>query len=653
MKLATAAGLAAAAGAASMCVELTAVRLLAPHFGDSAYVWTNVIGVILAALALGAYWGGRQSDRGGGARQVSWLFLVAGAMLAAAPVLARDLGGALLPQELPLDHAMPAMVRGSLAATAILFATPVFLLGAASPILVGLAARSAPLGRVVGTMSAAATLGSLAGTFSATHLLVPTLGCRTTIWLCAAVIASCGLAAAPSRRGAVVGIALIASIGLHHGPLREPRAGTALLEERETPYQYLQAVREADAPGGARTALKINEGLDSFHSVAVDGSAFTGGAYYDWHAIVPLLAGDGVRPEGLRALSIGDAAGSFRRIYDAVHPGARVDAVEIDPACTEFGERHFGGRRAPGNVHWMDGRAFVEHAPARWHVIHVDAYAHQVYIPAHLASREFFAAARERLEPGGVIACNVGALRPADPVLQAIGATLVAVFGSARALRVPDSRNYLLVARREGADGAVREVQPDRLADFVFGGERLRGRDADHWRSIVERSSHAARWHGSFDLEQPLVDDLPRLDRLLHRSYVSADNAVVLIPMHGPGSVLESERLAHQAAMQFDWEGVIGAASNSPEPTAYLRELCGNARWSLRELRSARSEYEAALALPVDPDAELRIRGNIEFLGGEIRTADSAEHAAGRNLAIGIAVMALLALSAAVAIRTA
>ena len=31
-------------GAAMMGLELTAVRLLAPHFGDSAYVWTNVIG---------------------------------------------------------------------------------------------------------------------------------------------------------------------------------------------------------------------------------------------------------------------------------------------------------------------------------------------------------------------------------------------------------------------------------------------------------------------------------------------------------------------------------------------------------------------------------------------------------------------------------
>ena len=54
------------AGHAVMSIELTAVRLLAPHFGDSAVVWTNVIGVILVALAVGAWLGGRT----GGADQV-------------------------------------------------------------------------------------------------------------------------------------------------------------------------------------------------------------------------------------------------------------------------------------------------------------------------------------------------------------------------------------------------------------------------------------------------------------------------------------------------------------------------------------------------------------------------------------------------------
>ena len=50
------------AGAGTMVVELAAVRLLAPWFGASSAVWTNVIGVVLLALSLGYLLGARWSN---------------------------------------------------------------------------------------------------------------------------------------------------------------------------------------------------------------------------------------------------------------------------------------------------------------------------------------------------------------------------------------------------------------------------------------------------------------------------------------------------------------------------------------------------------------------------------------------------------------
>ena len=47
------------AGAATMIVELSAVRMVSPWFGASSGVWTNVIGVILLALAAGYLLGAR------------------------------------------------------------------------------------------------------------------------------------------------------------------------------------------------------------------------------------------------------------------------------------------------------------------------------------------------------------------------------------------------------------------------------------------------------------------------------------------------------------------------------------------------------------------------------------------------------------------
>ena len=50
-------------GALVMVLEMVGARVLAPHVGTSAVVWTSLIGVVLACLALGAWAGGRLADK--------------------------------------------------------------------------------------------------------------------------------------------------------------------------------------------------------------------------------------------------------------------------------------------------------------------------------------------------------------------------------------------------------------------------------------------------------------------------------------------------------------------------------------------------------------------------------------------------------------
>jgi len=50
-------------GVVVMAMEISFSRLLAPYFGTSLFVWTNLIGAVLIALALGYYLGGYLAEK--------------------------------------------------------------------------------------------------------------------------------------------------------------------------------------------------------------------------------------------------------------------------------------------------------------------------------------------------------------------------------------------------------------------------------------------------------------------------------------------------------------------------------------------------------------------------------------------------------------
>ena len=50
-------------GAVVMILELVGSRILAPYLGNSLFVWTSLIGVILGSLSFGYWWGGKLADQ--------------------------------------------------------------------------------------------------------------------------------------------------------------------------------------------------------------------------------------------------------------------------------------------------------------------------------------------------------------------------------------------------------------------------------------------------------------------------------------------------------------------------------------------------------------------------------------------------------------
>lgn len=423
-------------GTASLGAEIAAARLLAPWFGASTIVWANTIAVVLVALSVGYAVGGRLADRDPTIGGLSRLLLAAAVLLAIVPFVS---GPFLRASVGAFDSLSVGTFLGSLLGVGVLIAIPLLLLGTVSPYAVRLSVqRVEEAGSTAGRLYAISTVGSLVGTFAAALLLIPFVGTRRTFLIFAVLLA---LAALPGLRrfripALVVPLVVLGLIALPDGTLKAGTAGTKVIWERETEYQYARVLQ---APDGKRT-LELNEG-QAVHSVYVPGTYLTGGY---WDAQLALLWAGGTR---LRSVAIlGNAAGTTSRALGHYSPQTRIDAVEIDPEVTEVGKQLFDMRAPRLHTYAADARPWLRQHTQKQDAIVIDAYR-QPYIPFYLTTLEFFELVRDRLTPGGVVVVNVGHPEGSTKLQKTLAATMRAVYGKDRVLR-DDSKatNTMLLA---------------------------------------------------------------------------------------------------------------------------------------------------------------------------------------------------------------
>ena len=421
-------------GTGSLGAEIAAVRLLAPYFGASTIVWANTIGVVLVALSVGYWLGGRWADRRPEMRSLCLLALTAAALLAVVPFLADPLLHVAVDA---LDSISAGAFLGSLVGVLGLVAIPVLLLGAVSPYAVRLAVTEVEhAGEVAGRLYALSTAGSLVGTLLSALIFIPLVGTRRTFLIFAlaiAIVAVLGLR--PVRRYALAPAAIAALIALPVGTLKADAEGGRVIYETDTEYQYARVVERTD---GSR-ALELNEG-QAQHSIYEPGTVLTGDVW-DGHLVLPFTALD--RPPR-RVAILGNAAGTTARAYEKFFPATRVDGVEIDSELSEIGRRFFDMDNPRLHLYHEDARPYLRRTDARYDVISVDAYR-QPYIPFYLATKEFFELVRKRLTPGGVVIVNAGHPEEQDDLEEVLTATMREVFP--HVLRDPiEDTNTLIVA---------------------------------------------------------------------------------------------------------------------------------------------------------------------------------------------------------------
>ncbi|HKH40562.1 MAG TPA: fused MFS/spermidine synthase [Solirubrobacterales bacterium] len=439
-------------GTASLGAEISAARLMAPFFGASTIVWANTIGVVLVALSVGYWLGGRLGDRYPHLRELCLMVAAAAILLAVVPFAGRPFFEISIDA---LDEISAGAFVGSLVGVLFLIAMPVVLLGTCSPWAIRLAVPDVEhSGRTAGRLYAVSTVGSLFGTMLAALVGIPLIGTQRTFLafaLALGLVAAAGL----GWRFLVLPVALAGVIAIPIGTVKATD-GEKVLFEGESEEQYIRVVEEED---GERQ-LELNEG-QAVHSLYRPGSYLTDGVW-DGYLVLPFAA----RHEPPERMAIlGNAAGTTARAYGHYFPQTEIDGVEIDAELTGLGERFFDLHNPKLEVFHEDARPWLEDSEGGYDVIMVDAYR-QPYIPFYLATREFFELVRDRLAPGGAVIVNAGHPEGNDDLEKVLGATLAEVFPTVLRDPIEDTNTLLLATEAPASADRLAEAVPELPEDL-------------------------------------------------------------------------------------------------------------------------------------------------------------------------------------------
>ena len=427
-------------GAAVMMYEFLAVRFLQRNFGSSLDVWAAEIAVCMAGLAAGYWLGGALADRSqlkpamGPWRVLGKVLVVGGATgLVIEPIA--DLSGDLV---LKVE---PAWWHPLAAAAACSF-VPLLALGTVMPQAVQIQVRRLDkVGATAGWIAAVSTVGSIIGVLLVTFLLLPRFGVRETLWAVSLVLMGFGILIAGSarlvarqRRGLFL-FALIAGAGVLN-------ANAQVIFEQYTAYHHILVEDKSD-----KRILWFDRAPQSTMSKT---NPVEGAFEYTDFFHVPFLLDPTIRTAAFIGLGGGSGPKAFLRDYPNVH----VDAVEIDPVVVRVARDLFSVPQTPRlTITTADGRQFLRRARGQYGTIIMDAYASGPYgahIPYHLATREFFEIARERLTNGGSVVYNVigaaGGMN--DALLRNMHATLRALFEEVYVFQAASSLNTVFVAQK-------------------------------------------------------------------------------------------------------------------------------------------------------------------------------------------------------------
>lgn len=413
-------------GFALMAYELAAARILAPSIGSSTYVWTSVIGVIIAALSLGYAAGGKVADARVKPLDIAWLLLITGFGVALTLVLAPTLLALLA------ESSADPRLQG-LFASLILFAPASFVLGMISPYLVRLRVASLETsGESVALLSALNSIGGIIGTFAAGFVFFGYIGSHETVIIVTVILVASSWLILPKTKLYQRLIATLVVIGISLLPFLTSPSREGLVASVDTPSANYQIF---DGQYAGEPVRFLSTGPTGFQSgVYLDGRDDLVFSYTQEVAdIISQL------PEKNSALVLGGGAFTLPEYLAQKYPDMEVDVVEIDPDLENISAQYFEYSR-PSNVttYAEDARAFINKNEKEYDAIVVDVYS-DTAIPFSLSTQEYVEQVAKGLRPNGAIIANIiGAnSESCAPMLGALHAAYTS--------KLPDSALFAMI----------------------------------------------------------------------------------------------------------------------------------------------------------------------------------------------------------------
>ncbi|MFC7490717.1 MULTISPECIES: fused MFS/spermidine synthase [unclassified Knoellia] len=466
---------------AVLVVELVSLRLLAPYLGLTLETSTLVIGIALAAIAAGAWVGGRAADGDDPRRLLAPLLAVSGVVVSLMPFVVRG-AGELAGPGVFLVGALAIFVPGS-------------LLSAVSPIVAKLRLTDlSETGSVVGGLSGTGTLGAIAGTVltgfvfvTAFPVSVILVGLGVLLVLASLVVGLLGRG--PRQAGLAVALLVPGALGAVWGP------GSC---DAETVYHCAQVVPDEKRADGR---LLVLDGVRHSYVDLADPTHLE----FEYVAALASVAQTQFPPaEPLTAYHLGGGGLTLPRHLADVRPGTRSVVSEIDEGVLEVDVERLGLRTGRDlDVRIEDARLGLRAMAASSQDLVVGDAFGGVTIPWHLTTREAVADVRRVLAPDGRYAANLIDFGRMDFVRAEL-ATLRSVFE-----HVVLTAESETLAREPGSGGNLVAIASDAPVDTAALTEAMAERDLG-WEAIGGAELDA--WVGD---AMVLTDDHAPVDQLV------------------------------------------------------------------------------------------------------------------------------------------